>query len=117
MYDAIHWTLAVGAVEAPRVPCAQLLLVDSRDLRQWHAERVRGDRETPERVAQLAHDGITVEHTALHHMLSHVTEYLTGFLGESRRGVEQTLVVAQPRIDRTDRSTLIRVEIGDVAHE
>ena len=64
-----------------------------------------------------ARQRVAIERAPLHDVLAHVREHLARFLGEPGGGVEQSLLVAQRRVDGASGCVLIRVESRSPAHE
>lgn len=100
-----------------QVPGAQLVFIGARYFRQLYAQRVRCDRETPERITKLVDDGIAVERPALHDVLPHMTEHFACLFREPGRCVQQALIVTECSVDRAHCGLLIGVQIRMIGHE
>lgn len=91
----------------------ELLGVAARNLIERDAERVRGDGETPECIAQLLDETIAIARPVLEESFPDEAEHFTGFLGQSGGSIEEPLVGSEVRIGGAERGALVFVECHD----
>lgn len=88
----------------------QLLEIALRDLGQRKPERVRGDGETPEGVAELLDEAFATALPMLEDTFAYEAEYLTRFFRQPGGGVEEALVGREGRIRGAQGRALVFVE-------
>lgn len=98
---------------APR----ELLGIAARNLIERDAERVRGDGETPEGIAQLLDETIAIARAVLEDTFPDEAEHFTGFLGQSGGSVEEALVGSEGRVGGAQGGALVFVECHDLGPE
>ena len=82
-------------LEPVAVPAHELFLIRRGNARQRNAERVRGDGETPQHIAQLLRQARLIDLLPLKRALANQAEHLGGFLGQAGARVEQSVALVE----------------------
>jgi hypothetical protein len=99
--------------ESVRVPSLELGDVCAPDRIERNAQRVGCGGETPKDITQFFCESVDRSRALLKDVLANEPEHLASFLGETSRGVEELVIAGERRIERSQCSALIVVEVHE----